>query len=38
MKIIIECIFAVTIFIILFVPLLKVFGIMLDMNSAVDRD
>ena len=38
MKIIIECILAVTIFIILFVPLLKVFGIMLDMNSAVDRD
>ena len=38
MKIIIECILAVTVFIILFVPLLKVFGIMLDMNSAVDRD
>ena len=38
MKIIIECIFAVTIFIILFVPLLKVFGIILAMTSAVDRD
>ena len=38
MKTLIECILAVTIFIILFVPLLKVFGIMLDMNSAVDRD
>ena len=38
MKIIIECILAVTIFIILFVPLLRVFGIMLDINSAVDRD
>ena len=38
MKIIIECILAVTIFIILFVPLLRVFGIMLDMNSTVDRD
>ena len=38
MKVIIDCILAVTIFIILFVPLLRVFGIMLDMNSAVDRD
>ena len=38
MKIIIECILAVTVFIILFVPLPRVFVIMLDMNSAVDRD
>ena len=38
MKIIIECILAITIFIILFVPLLKVLVIILDMNSAVDRD
>ena len=38
MKIIIECILAVTVFIILFVPLLRVFGIILDMTSAVDRD
>ena len=38
MKIIIECILAVTIFIILFVPLLRVFVIILDMTSAVDRD
>ena len=38
MKIIIGCILAVTVFIILFGPLLRVFGIILDMNSAVDRD
>ena len=38
MKTLIECILAVTIFIILFVPLLRVFGIILDMTSAVDRD
>ena len=38
MKPLIECILAVTIFIILFVPLLKVFGVILDMTSAVDRD
>ena len=38
MKTLIECILAVTIFIILFGPLLRVFGIILDMNSAVDRD
>ena len=38
MKIIIECILAVTIFIILFVPLLRVFVIVLDMSSTVDRD
>ena len=38
MKIVIECILAVTVFIILFVPLLRVFGIILDMTSAVDRD
>ena len=38
MKIIIECILAVTVFIILFVPLLRVFVIILDMTSAVDRD
>ena len=38
MKITIECILAVTVFIILFGPLLRVFGIMLDMTSAVDRD
>ena len=38
MKIIIERILAVTVFIILFIPLLRVFVIMLDMNSAVDRD
>ena len=38
MKTLIECILAVTIFIILFVLLLRVFGIILDMTSAVDRD
>ena len=38
MKIIIECILAVTVFIILFVPLLRVFVIILDMTSTVDRD
>ena len=38
MKIVIECILAVTVFIILFVPLLRVFVIILDMTSAVDRD
>ena len=38
MKTLIECILAVTVFIILFVPLLRVFGIILDMTSAVDRD
>ena len=38
MEITIECILAVTVFIILFGPLLRVFGIMLDMTSAVDRD
>ena len=38
MKTLIECILAVAVFIILFVPLLRVFGIILDMTSAVDRD
>ena len=38
MKTLIECILAVTVFIILFVPLLRVFVIILDMTSAVDRD
>ena len=38
MKTILECILAVTVFIILFAPLLRGFVIILDMTSAVDRD